>query len=241
MTTLTRSDLIIASLLVSFGLSTAGYFIGQTLYNSRVAINTADVKGLAERRVEADRAYWKVGYTVKGSDKNKIPDLYKQSEIDQQKIIALLIDSGFEATEVTPGIINYVNEEFRDDNQKLVDEKHLLIGSIEVETDKVKLVAQVRAKMNKLIAQGLDIKNNAPAYYFTKLNDIKPDMLKEATRNARTAANEFASNAGVTVGGIRSARQGGFTIRDVGEDYGDTEKIDKEVRVVTNITFYLTK
>jgi hypothetical protein len=65
-------------------------------------------------------------------------------------------------------------------------------------------------------------------------------MLKEATTNARIAANEFAENAGVKVGRIRSARQGSFYIRDAGEQYGDTAKIEKDVRVVTNITFYLT-
>lgn len=85
------------------------------------------------------------------------------------------------------------------------------------------------------------MQNNPPAYHFTKLNDIKPAMLKEATTNARIAANEFATNAGVQVGGIVNARQGGFVIRDVGESYGDTAKIEKDVRVVTNITFYLTE
>ena len=87
----------------------------------------------------------------------------------------------------------------------------------------------------------MDVRNNSPAYYFTGLNDIKPEMLQEATTNARIAANEFAANAGVQVGGIRNARQGGFIIRDVGENYGDTAKIEKDVRVVTTITFYLTK
>lgn len=56
----------------------------------------------------------------------------------------------------------------------------------------------------------------------------------------KTLANEFAVNAGVKVGGIRNARQGGFVIRDVGEGYGDTKKVDKDVRVVTNVTFLLT-
>ena len=65
-------------------------------------------------------------------------------------------------------------------------------------------------------------------------------MLREATKNARSAAIEFAENAGVSVGGIRSARQGSFYIRDAGEDYGDTKKIEKDMRVVTTITFYLT-
>merc|ERR1711916_360993 len=106
-----------------------------------------------------------------------------------------------------------------------------LIGEIEVETEQLQLVAEGRANLNTLIAQGLDVQNNAPAYHFTRLNDIKPEMLKEATKNARIAANEFAENAGVEVGGIRSARQGGFVIRDVGENYGDTKKIEKDVRV----------
>jgi len=81
--------------------------------------------------------------------------------------------------------------------------------------------------MNELISQGLDLRNNPPAYYFTKLNDIKPAMLKEATTNARIAANELAANAGVKVGGIREAQQGSFIVTDVGEDYGDTKKIER--------------
>jgi hypothetical protein len=139
------------------------------------------------------------------------------------------------------GVLDYNYHEFRDDKQVLVDQKHKMVGSISVETEKVELVGQVRARVSKLIAQGIDIKNMAPTYRFTKLNEIKPEMLREATKNARIAANEFAENAGVKVGGIRSARQGGFHVRDAGEEYGDTAKIEKDVRVVTTITFYLTE
>lgn len=229
-----------AALLLSIGVGLAGYFISQTLYNSKVALNTADVKGLAERKVEADTAYWSIQYTVSGRRKSEIPALYKKSELDQLQVISMLLDSGFSKHEVSPGVIDYYKQEFRDDKQKLVEEKHVLVGTITVQTNQVTLVSSVRSKLNKLIAEGLDIKNNPPAYHFTKLNDIKPDMLKEATTNARLAANEFATNAGVNVGGIRSARQGGFVIRDVGESYGDTQKIEKDVRVVTNVTFFLT-
>ncbi len=241
MNNINRFEFLIASLLISFGLSISGYFISKTLYNAKVGINTAEVKGLAERRVEADRVYWKVQYTVTGSKKAEIPKLYGQSEADQARIVSLLLESGFEKSEISPGVIDYRMEEFRDENQKLVEEKYLLVGSIDVETNKVKLVSDVRSKLNKLIAQGLDIQNNAPAYHFTKLNEIKPEMVKEATTNARIAANEFATNAGVKVGGIRDAQQGGFIIRDVGEEYGDSKSLEKEIRIVTTITFYLTE
>ena len=229
-----------AGFLLAVGVALAGYFISQTLYKAKVALNTAEVKGLAERRVEADTAYWTIQYVVTGKNKAEMAELYQQSAADEEKIVALLQKSGFSTDEIRPGVINYKKNEFRDENQKLVEEEHVLIGAIEVQTNNVRLVETGRAKLNALIAEGLDIRNYAPSYHFTKLNDIKPEMLKEATTNARLAANEFAENAGVEVGGIRSARQGGFTIRDVGENYGDTKKIDKDVRVVTNVTFFLT-
>jgi len=236
---ISRFELVVAALLISAGIATAGYFVGRTIYNAKVGINTAEVKGLAERRVEADRAYWKIEYTVSGSGATQVSTLYDASEADQARIVQLLLESGFDKSEVSPGVIDYQRKEFRGEDQKLVEEQHVLVGSIEVETSKVRLVADVRAKLNKLIAQGLNIQNNAPAYHFTKLNDIKPAMVKEATTNARIAATEFATDAGVAVGGIRDAQQGGFIIRDVGQEYGDTQSLEKEVRLVTTITFYL--
>jgi len=225
---------------LAVGIAIGGYFVGQTMYNAKVALNTAEAKGLAERRVKADRANWTVGFSVVGRNRGDVSRLYKLSEKHQQIITQLLKESGFEEDEIKAGIIDYHYREYRDENQVLVDQEHQLTGSISVETQKVELVSKVRASVNKLITQGINISNGTPAYRFTKLNDIKPDMLREATKNARIAANEFAESAGVSVGGIRSARQGGFNIRDAGEEYGDTGKIEKDVRVVTTITFFLT-
>lgn len=225
---------------LAIGVALGGYFISLTLYKAKVALNTAEAKGLAERRVKADTANWTLRFSNSGNKRLDIPKLYKLSEENQNTVIALLKEIGFQENEIQIGVLDYIKKEFRDENQKLVDQKHILRGSISVETTKVDLVSKARASVNKLIAQGIDITNTRPAYHFTKLNEIKPDMLREATKNARIAANEFAENAGVTVGGIRNARQGSFYVRDAGEEYGDTKKIDKDVRVVTNITFYLT-
>ena len=115
----------------------------------------------------------------------------------------------------------------------------MLSGVIEVDTTRVRNIAPARARLNELIARGFDLANSAPSYLFTGLNTIKPDMVREATKNARIAATEFDLYAGVRVGGMRSARQGNFVIRDAGSDYGSTDKIEKDVRVVTTITFYL--
>lgn len=237
---MSRQNLLLPALVLAIGIAAAGYFGGNTLYKAKVALNTAEVKGLAERRVTADRANWSVYTSVAGIKKADIPELYKTIESNQQKIVAILKDNGFTDEEIKIGVINYNYSEYRDENQKLVEERHNLNGNIQIETEKVDSIEKVRGEINKLIAQGININNNPPTYRFTGLNDIKPEMLREATQNARLAANEFAENAGIHVGSIRSAQQGGFYIRDAGEEYSDTQKIEKDVRVVTTITFYLT-
>ena len=86
-----RSHIVLASVVVSIGIAAAGYFVGQTLYNSKVGINTAEVKGLAERRVEADRAFWRIQYTVSGQERDAIAALYEESKEHQARIVALLL------------------------------------------------------------------------------------------------------------------------------------------------------
>ena len=78
------------------GLALCGYFVGQTMYNAKVALNTAEAKGLAERRVRADRANWDIMHTVKGSKKEEIPSLYNLAEMHQKAIINLLKEHGFD-------------------------------------------------------------------------------------------------------------------------------------------------
>ncbi len=236
-----QSSYFLFGLIVALGIAAAGYFVSQTLYNAKVAINTAEAKGLAERRVTADQVHWEIPYRVGGKSSDAIPRLYALAEKHQQTIIALLKEHGFSDAEITSGTLNYNYTEYRDDNRLVVDQDHTLNGTISIESEQVNLVSSVRPKINRLLTQGIHIENVEPSYSFTKLNEIKPEMLREATKNARIAANEFASNAGVKVGGIRSAVQGSFFIRDAGEEYGDTAKIDKDVRVVTTITFYLTE
>jgi uncharacterized protein len=88
------------------------------------------------------------------------------------------------------------------------------------------------------------------AYKFNGLNSIKPDMITEATRNARAAADRFASDSGSKVGSIRQANQGVFSIlaadqgssaSDGGENGSSDNSLMKTVRVVTSVQYYLEK
>ncbi len=237
MKSMNQYSLIILGIVLALGIALGGYFVGQVLYNAK--LNTAEAKGLSERRVYADLAHWDINYGVKGNQFSSIKDLYKSAEFDKSKIISVLRENGLNDNEIKIGVINYDRKEFRNEDQVLVDTDHILSGSISVETMKVDLIPKVRTKLNQLLAQGIAVHNNQPRYTFNGLNKIKPQMLKEATANARIAAGEFAKVAQSKVKGIQSAKQGNFYIRDVGEDYTDDRKIEKDVRVVTTISFYL--
>jgi len=235
----TRPSLFFPALLVALGLSIAGYFIGNTLFKANTSVNTAQVKGLSERVVKADKAGWVIGYTLTADGAVDLAGLYKTSRSQQARIIKLLTDIGFEATEISTDAPTYTASEHRNHMGVVSNVSHRLYGKVMVDTGKVDLVASSRKRISDLIAEGIAIDNQAPTYRYTKLTDIKPEMVKDATENARTAAQEFAKNAGVSVGKIKSARQGSFVIRDFGEEYGNRNKINKSVRVVTTISFYL--
>jgi hypothetical protein len=232
--------ILLSAVAIAIGIGTAGYFVSTTVYRSQIAMNTAQAKGLAERKVKANLATWRVSFSVSGKTQEEIPALYKTAESQQQRLVDELKASGLEDSEITPGLIGYSMQEYRDENQNLVEERHSLTGSVEVKTEEVEKIAISRTKVNRLIAEGLDLTNSSPRYIYTKLNDIKPAMLREAAQNARIAAVEFAENAGVEVGKIRSATQGAFFIQDEGENSGDTRKVNKNVRVVTTVEFFLT-
>ncbi len=232
--------MVLVALILSAGIATCGYFVSRTLYNSQVAVNTAQAKGLSERIVPADRATWTIAYSVSGKRKSEVPALYKDAESLGARIAGMLKEAGFEDAEIHQQILTYSSREYRDDNQVLVDEQHRIGSSIVVSTSRVEKVQPARVEVNKLLAEGCDIINYSPSYTFTKINEIKPDMLKEAARNARIAASEFASNAGAKVGKIRSAYQGGFSVEDASSGESGDSSLMKEVRVVTTIDFYLT-
>lgn len=231
--------LIFAGALLAFGIGISGYFISQTLYNSKVAINIAEAKGLAERQVTSDRANWTVYYSVEGDQTAEMADLYGRFEADQKIIVDELHNAGFNPKEVSIGAARYSVNEFRNDAQIVVDATYTLSGRVTIDTTNVLLVASAQVSLSKLLAKGIGLEVGTPSYQYTKLNDIKPQMLKEATKNARIAATTFAENVGARVGGIKSAAQGRFNIRDAGEEYGDRGKIEKDIRVVTTVSFYI--
>src|SRR5205085_9143501 len=126
--------------------------------------------------------------------------------------------------------------------------RYIVEQSITVRTSRVDQVAAAAQNTMQLLQKGIVLTSNPGqglTYKFTGLNSIKPDMITEATRNARAAANRFASDSGSKVGSIRQANQGVFSIlpEDQGGDAGEPgyasgdSSIMKTVRVVTSVDY----
>ncbi len=233
---------IFSALLIGAGLCAGGFFPGYYYYQTKMNSNYVTVKGLSEMPVRADLAVWDLKFVVTNNDLS-----IAQQEIAQkaQTIIAFLKEQGFTDDEIVAESINtndLMANPYRSDGA--ATSRYILNQTIKVRSQKVDLVAQSLGKTGSLIARGVVFDNqygSPVSYVFTKLNEIKPKMLQEATENAEASAQEFAKSSNSAVGKIKYANQGVFSILPAEQTGGDSEasQIEKKVRVVSTIEYWL--
>ncbi len=226
---------LIAAAVIALGIILGGYLLGDGLRRARMADRSVTMRGLAERDVTADLATWTIAYSQQGTDLGAV-----RSGIDQDRraITAFLKRLGFSDQEVTTagvGVSQYYDSN-RGVNSITVRQR------MQLRTKQVMKARAAFARQFDLIRDGVAIEEGSGIIYsFTKLNDVKPAMIAEATRDARRGAEQFANDSGTEVGGIKQATQGYFSVgaRD-GENGGSgTDSPFQKVRVVTTIDFYL--
>lgn len=231
--------------ILAFGVALGGFFIGNGVYKS-LASRTVTVKGLAEMDVVADTAVWNIKFNRVGGDLVRVQSLVDE---DMQKTRQFLIDNGFEENElqnlrvtVRDKYAGYSDERRKDQES---NDRYVVETGVMVRSGSVNLVDTVSRKMGDLVRQGVTVTEDyaGPIYVFNGLNNIKIKMIELATKNATAAGEQFAKDANAKLGKIKSANQGTFTIsaRDQTDAWSDNEKqsINKRVRVVSTITFFL--
>ena len=232
-----------ASGILALGIALGGFFPGYYYYQSQRDNRTVTVKGLAELNVRANLAIWKIKFKTTGND---LAALQQKMVIDMQTIQNYLIQKGFKADEIIIGRMNtndLMANQYRD--AKAEDSRYILDQTITLRSENVDTVDVSMQGIGTLVSKGIIFDNpdySSPvSYLFTGLNQIKPSMLKEATQNARQAADEFAHDSNSKVGKIRSANQGVFSIlpREEIPDQSEREQINKKVRVVSTVEYYL--
>lgn len=227
--------------IIALGLLFVGFFPGYYYYKSKFNYNAVTVKGLAEQDVVADLAIWEIKYVATGNNLIETKNnLEKQTDI----ILAFLHDNNFSDSEIELGGMetnDLMANPYR--GNEAVTSRFILTKSMTVRSNQVYNVAETYTKTGDLINSGIVFENQygTPiSYIFTKLNDIKPQMLELATKNARQAALEFAKSSDSKVGKIHSANQGVFSIlpRD-NANASESQQINKKVRVVATVEYFL--
>ncbi|MGI6083305.1 MAG: SIMPL domain-containing protein [Limnochordia bacterium] len=213
-------------------------FGGMQMKRAVVAWKQADrfvsVKGLAERDVKADLVLWPLSYSVGAGSLDSLHSLMHEAE---SKIRAFLVRHGFDEKDITT-TIPQISDLWTYAGEHKPQERYRAESVVLLRTSQVDQVKGVMPKTDELIKEGVLLSHSyehRPQFVFTQLNEIKPDMIAEATRSARDAATQFAQDSGSRVGKIRSAQQGYFSIEDVDKYTPDV----KRVRVVTTIEFLL--
>ena len=227
--------------IIAIGLLFVGFFPGYYYYKSKFNYNAVTVKGLAEQDVEANLAIWEIKFVATNNDLIKAKnDLEKQTDA----IITFLHDSGFNDNEIEMGgteTNDLMANPYR--GNEAVTSRFILTRTMTLRSNQVHNVAETYTKTGDLISAGVVFENryDSPvSYIFTNLNEIKPQMLETATKNARQAALEFAKSSDSKVGKIHSANQGVFSIlpRD-NTNAVETQQINKKVRVVATVEYFL--
>lgn len=234
-----------AAAIVALGLTAAGWAAGDGFARARLGDRYVTVKGVAEREVEADLALWSLTFVAAGNDLGAV-----QAEIagNVDRTLAFLSRFGIarDQVELQSLRVQDVRANLYRGDQPISDRyavnQQLLVRS----TDPATVQAASQA-IGELVGGGVALSSGpeygpgGPMFLFTRLNELKPDMLEESTARAREAAESFAEDSGSRVGSIRHANQGVFQIlpRDPAPGAQEEHQLRKVVRVVSTVEYFL--
>ena len=225
---------VLPSLLIAIGLVVVGVCVKAGLNSLHSNRRYVDVRGLAEREVEADHVTWPIVYKITG---NNLMSLYDKISESNDIVIKFLSENGISKDEITipvPDIYDSEAQRYSSDDK---GPRYIVTSVIVVSSQKVKEVNALIDRQTELLKEGISLSTDSygyeTTYEFTGLNEIKPEMIEEATENARIAGEKFAQDSKSKLGKIMSATQGQFSI----SDRDAYTPWFKEIRVVTYISY----
>ena len=229
------NEKIIAACVIGFAIIVMGFALRSGIVAFKDMDRSVTVKGLAEKEVKADKVTWPLVYKELGNDPADMYDLLTQKN---KKVLAFLKSAGIKESDISvnPPVIsdrqadNYSNE--------IMNYRYKATSVITVTSTEVDKVRTLMRRQSELMKQGIalvteEYSGNGVVYEFTGLNKVKPDMIEEATKNARKTAQKFADDSGSSRGEIRNAQQGQFSI----EDRDANTPYIKRLRVVNTVEY----
>jgi hypothetical protein len=230
-----KNDPWIPAAVLALGLVLASLLIGAAIRDFRISDRFVEVKGLAEREVAADLAIWPINYQLAA---NSLDQLRLAMDQADESVIAFLKLRGFSDDEITRHPPRITDQWMYASGTQRAANRYTAERGLTLKTDRVGATRSALQDSAELVGQGVVLTpgwGQAAQFLFTGLEDIKPEMIAEATADARRAADQFAADSNARIGAIRSARQGFFSIS---ERDPSTPEV-KVVRVVTTIEYIL--
>lgn len=226
----------VSGALIAAGLALAGLFVAHGMGNITRGDSVVTVRGVSERDVVADLATWTIATQANGND---LATVQAKADSDAAAVSGFLQANGFTPAEIQVRGSS-VSQYFESSSGRM---NVTIRQRFQARTTDIGRMQKAFANQAEIIRKGVALDSDGGggvAYSFTKLNDVKPKMIAEATKSAREAAEQFARDSETKVGGIRQATQGLFTITGRDGDSGvGTDTPNQKVRVVTTIDFYL--
>ena len=228
---------LLENIFLAFGVALGGWFIGNGIITFRTMDQVVEVRGLDERMVSANEGSLDLRYVVSAAS---IKELSVQLDATQKALEEFLGSEGFSVPSVQKVAVtisdNVVN---RSSNEVFSSGRFSARAGAQVFSTDVPKIQALSQKTDQLISKGVALESTSPRFSFTDLNSLKPKMLVAATKSAREAAESFSRDSGARLKGIKSATQGLFSITAPGVDYDDQGSIQKRVRVVTRVSYYM--
>jgi hypothetical protein len=227
---------VAAAALIAIGMVVSGAMVASGLARLRDAGRTVIVRGLAEREVDADLAVWPVTFSA-ASD--SLDELKRDVAAKSKAVAAFLARAGVAEGDITttPPTVRDTRAELYGSSEKSTY-RYVAQATVLARSRNVSAVLAAMGGALELVGEGVAVAKDyesRPQFMFTGLNSVKPEMIAEATRNARQAAEQFAVDSGSRVGKIKDASQGLFVIDDADPSLPQR----KIVRVVTTVTYFL--
>jgi len=232
----------VLGLCIALGPALAGFFVYKGLLTARMADRYVTAKGLVERLEKSDRGTWEIAFKVTGND---LSQLYQKLSHNSELIQNFLKKEGFTDKEISlssPKVTDLHAREYG--GGPLPPERYSIEYSIFVNSTNVDLLNALSVKTSDFLSQGVSLTRSEVLYYLDKFNDLRPELIAEATKNAQQVAESFAKTTGSHIGGIRRANQG--VIRLLNPNASPNDEYDtgltslmKKIRVVSTLEFYL--
>jgi hypothetical protein len=232
------------ALILAIGLALGGLFVGRGFADGRARDRYVEVKGLSEKEVTADLALWPLRYVSTGDD---LASTQAQITRNTRQVYAFLGRNGIDTASVQLQALEVSDAYANRFPGERGGPRYVIQQTVIVRSRNPDVVMSASQRVSELVGAGVVLSSTGeygvggPTFIFTKLNQLKPSMVKEATANARAAAEQFAADSRSDLGAIRQANQGVFVIlpRDQAPGASEGGQLQKIVRVVATVQYFL--